>query len=236
VKLLAVETSGFEGSIALVDDGQLVEERLLQTEGRRHAQTLVVEVNELLQQHGLASSRIDAVAVSVGPGSFTGLRVGVVFAKVFAWVNQAQLVAVDTLRAIAQRATAQPPVVTVISDAQRGEVFINRYVWDAGAAVRQPEGDIRIVAVTDLVAGLSDQQDVAVSGPGLEKFGNEFPDSNLLLDAGLWKPRASAVAEVGSQMLASGQVADIVTLEPFYLRRSYAEEKRKPHPGDVQRP
>jgi tRNA A37 threonylcarbamoyladenosine modification protein TsaB len=86
------------------------------------------------------------------------------------------------------------------------------------------------------VAGLSDQQDVAVSGPGLEKFGNEFPDSNLLLDAGLWKPRASAVAEVGSQMLASGQVADIVTLEPFYLRRSYAEEKRKPHPGDVQRP
>ncbi|MFN5976898.1 MAG: tRNA (adenosine(37)-N6)-threonylcarbamoyltransferase complex dimerization subunit type 1 TsaB, partial [Planctomyces sp.] len=82
--LLAVETSGMTGSLALSADGQLLSERVLESEGRRHAQTLVSEVGLLLSGQGLTVGDLSAVAVSIGPGSFTGLRVGLVFAKTLA--------------------------------------------------------------------------------------------------------------------------------------------------------
>ena len=85
MKILAIETSGFEGSIALSENSDVLAQRELARAGRRHAQTLVLEVAELLESHSLQPDQIDVVAVSHGPGSFTGLRVGVVFAKTFAW-------------------------------------------------------------------------------------------------------------------------------------------------------
>jgi tRNA threonylcarbamoyl adenosine modification protein YeaZ len=103
VKILAVDTSGFEGSVAISEDRHVLNQRCLNAEGRRHAQMLVLEVGELLKSQRLKPADIDIVAVSIGPGSFTGLRVGVVFAKTFAWANNAKLVAVDTLQAVAQR-------------------------------------------------------------------------------------------------------------------------------------
>ncbi len=223
--LLAVETSGFEGSIALVDGRTLIEERVLQTEGRRHAQTLVAEVDLLLKTHALSPNGLDAVAVSVGPGSFTGLRVGVVFAKTFAWVNDAKLIAVDTLQGIAQRVPANSfsSPVTVIIDAQRGEVFVNEYSWNADAAIWQPVGDVRIEPVDDVA-----RRATAVTGPGLRKFGAAFSENVQRTDESLWEPRASAVAEIGHHLLRQHQVADVYALEPVYIRRSYAEEKRLP--------
>ncbi|MCP4506458.1 MAG: tRNA (adenosine(37)-N6)-threonylcarbamoyltransferase complex dimerization subunit type 1 TsaB, partial [Fuerstiella sp.] len=131
--ILAVDTSGFEGSIAVLDDRRILEERALIAEGGRHAQTLVLQVDRVLKSLGLAGRDIDAVAVSVGPGSFTGLRVGVVFAKTFAWANAANLVAVDTLRAAAQQTVDGTEHVAVISDAQRSEVFVNEYTWDVAS-------------------------------------------------------------------------------------------------------
>ncbi|MEZ6061138.1 MAG: tRNA (adenosine(37)-N6)-threonylcarbamoyltransferase complex dimerization subunit type 1 TsaB [Planctomycetaceae bacterium] len=220
--MLAVETSGAEGSIALSDGQDLIEERLLQTTGRRHAQTLVAEVDGLLKEHSLSPSDIECVAVSAGPGSFTGLRVGVVFAKTFAWINDARLVAVDTLQAIAQRVPAEFTAsrVTVISDAQRGDVFVNDYEWDADAAIRQPAGSVRIEPLAAVVSC-----GTLVTGPGLTKFAAEFPSTALLANESLWQPRASAVAEIGRYLLQQSQFADPHTLEPLYIRRSYAEEK-----------
>lgn len=228
MRILAVDTSGFEGSVALSDDRTVVAERQLSAEGRRHAQTLVSEVDALLKEQSLQPSDIDAVAVSIGPGSFTGLRVGVVFAKTFAWANDARLVAVDTLQAVAQQIGEEHETVTVISDAQRREVFLNEYRWDAATNASTPVGEIRICAVDSLLSAVEGQEPSATelfSGPGLTKFGEELADRYSLTEESLWIPRAASVAQIGSLMLNDNKIADAYTLEPLYIRRSYAEEK-----------
>ncbi|HIF01754.1 MAG TPA: tRNA (adenosine(37)-N6)-threonylcarbamoyltransferase complex dimerization subunit type 1 TsaB [Planctomycetes bacterium] len=222
--ILAVDTSGFEGSIAVLDDGRILVERALVAEGGRHAQTLVLQVDRMLKSLQFAPQDIDAVAVSIGPGSFTGLRVGVVFAKTFAWANAANLVAVDTLRAVAQQTVDGISDVAVISDAQRSEVFVNEYTWDAESESFLAVGDVRIEAIETVV-----QQTVArglhVTGPGLIKFADQFPAEASLADSSLWNPGAAAVAQVGRLLLTENKLADPNTLEPLYIRRSYAEEK-----------
>ena len=128
--LLAVETSGIKGSLALLQDGVVAEERSLAVEGRRNAQTLVSEAAGLLKDHDLKPADVSAVAVSFGPGSFTGLRVGITFAKTFCWANDSKLIAVDTHRALAHRVDHAEQLVTVVSDAQRGELFVSEYSID----------------------------------------------------------------------------------------------------------
>lgn len=222
--ILAVDTSGSAGSIAVSDDRRVLGEPSQMAEGRRHAQTLVLQVDRLLKSLQLVPQDIDAVAVSFGPGSFTGLRVGVVFAKTFAWANAANLVAVDTLRAVAQQAVDGIQNVAVISDAQRSEVFVNEYTWDARSESFLADGEVRIETVETVVAQAF-ERGLHVTGPGLVKFADQFPDSSLLVDSSLWIPGAAAVAEIGSLMLADNLLADPGTLEPLYIRRSYAEEK-----------
>lgn len=228
MKILAVDTSGFSASVALSDDQVLLEERCLDATGRRHAQTLVLEVDRLLKSCRVRPNQVEAVAVSIGPGSFTGLRVGVVFAKTFAWANSASLVAVDTLQAIAENIGDDYQTVTVISDAQRREVFINDYCQSDHSGHRTPVGEIRVESLESVVAeAVSGDKSASrlVTGPALEKFADEFPAANLLADRKLWYPRASVVAAISARMLAQGELANPDTLEPIYIRRSYAEEK-----------
>ena len=222
--ILAVDTSGTEGSIAVSDDRRILGEPLLMAKDRRHAQTLVLQVDRLLMSLQLGPQDIDAVAVSIGPGSFTGLRVGVVFAKTFAWANAAKLVAVDTLRAVAQQIVDGINNVAVISDAQRSEVFVNEYTWDAKSESFVADDEVRIEAIETVVAQTV-ERGLHVTGPGLVKFADQFPDSSLLVDSSLWIPGAAAVAQIGSLMMADNLLADPGTLEPLYIRRSYAEEK-----------
>lgn len=223
MKILAVETSGYEGSVALADGLILTEQRFLTAEGRRPAQTLVSEVAELLKAHSVKPGGIDAVAVSIGPGSFTGLRVGVVFAKTFAWANNAELIAVDTLRAAAQQIDGASASVAVISDAQRDEVFLNAYLWDADAGCRFATGETTIIPIEEVAAKTADCQ--TITGPGLKKFASHFASDRLAQES-LRLPKAADVATLGSIMLARGETADVRQLEPVYIRRSYAEEKR----------
>ncbi|MEZ6128238.1 MAG: tRNA (adenosine(37)-N6)-threonylcarbamoyltransferase complex dimerization subunit type 1 TsaB [Planctomycetaceae bacterium] len=232
MKILAVETSGDNGSVALSDDRRVVDQRILSTEGRRHAQALVSEVAELLDDCHLKPTDVDAVAVSIGPGSFTGLRVGVVFAKTFAWANGAKLVAVDTLQAIAQQVPQQHSLVTVISDAQREEVFVNRYEWHADSQSRRPVGRLQIERIQTMANSENAIECGLVTGPGLARFAVQFPEPFVLADEALRVASAATVAELGSLLLIRNELADIHNLEPLYVRRSYAEEKRPSSPGD----
>jgi tRNA threonylcarbamoyladenosine biosynthesis protein TsaB len=221
VKILAVDTSGFEGSVAISEDRHVLNQRCLNAEGRRHAQMLVLEVGELLKSQRLKPADIDIVAVSIGPGSFTGLRVGVVFAKTFAWANNAKLVAVDTLQAVAQQLPSEQPSITVISDAQRDELFVNKYEWNADSQTRQPTEELRIEPLATVAATPTSM----ITGPGLEKFKDSFKDTWTLAAEDQWLPRAATIAQLGSVLAEQGTWADIHNLEPLYVRRSYAEEK-----------
>lgn len=221
--VLGIETSGPMGSIALRRDGRCLEERVLPELGRRHAQSLVPEVANFLQRHALEPTAIDAVAVSVGPGSFTGLRVGVTFAKTFAYAAGASLVAVDTFLAVAANTPAEDSV-DVVADAQRRGLMLGEYVR-GGDGRFQRRGEIRLVASEELPQLVA--RDSLLTGPGLTRIvpGDEWTCRTAPLH--LRTPRASLVAELGEWRFQGGNFADIRSLEPVYVRKSAAEEKRE---------
>lgn len=221
MNLLAVETSGFEASIALWGNDGLQETRHLSKEGRRHAQTLVLSVDELLKAHDLKPADIDVVAASVGPGSFTGLRVGVVFAKTFAWANSAKLVAVDTLHALAQRLPSPDQAIAAVSDAQRQEVFFNRFEFVEGERTCRPLAETTIVPVADIVA--DNDANLLWTGPGVDRFADAFSNAKVA-DEEFRNPSAETVAVLAAQMATAENFANPDLLEPIYIRRSYAEE------------
>lgn len=219
--LLAVETSGSLGSVAISDGETLIAERILLEGGARHAQTMVSEVDGLLRELGLPASDIRSVAVSIGPGSFTGLRVGLVFAKTFAWLNQANLVAVDTLQAIAQQAPTELDTVTSVIDAQRGEMFAGTYRIDPASGLRCRVNEVHVTTQQALSTKFP------LTGPGLLRILPEFASVHCLLDASIWQPKAATVALLGNHMVRQQHFAIPETLEPVYIRASYAEEKRQ---------
>lgn len=218
--LLAVETSGMAGSVAICQAGELIEQRCLAGEGQRHAQALVSEVDRLLRDHGLHSRDFAGVAVSVGPGSFTGLRVGIVFAKTFAWLNDVRLLAVDTLRAIANQAPSTLETVCAISDAQRGELFSASYRWNPQTNCRDAIDAVRIVGVDSLPT------DQPLTGPALVKLRPQLAERFPYVEECFWQPTAAAIGAVGFHLLQTAVFAVPEVLEPVYIRPSYAEEKR----------
>lgn len=231
---LGIETSGFTGAIALRRNGVLLEAVSIEQVGRRHAQTLVSEVDILLRRHALTAKQLEAVAVSIGPGSFTGLRVGVVFAKTLAYATNCRLVAVDTFRAIALASPDDATEVFVVSDAQRGDLFVGHYVREAtesdnkiGRWTRSAE--ISIEPQEDWCARFSklaeSQPQIALSGIAAESLRTVFPSNVRILASEFCAPQASHITHLGEYQAEAGDLADYWTLEPFYLRRSAAEEK-----------
>ena len=222
MNFLAVETSGRKGSIALLREGEEPVERMLASDGRRHAQTLVADACALLEEHGLGPRDTHCVGVSLGPGSFTGLRVGIVFAKTFGWINKCPIVAVPTLEACAAKAGDDSEHICVISDAQRGEVFFGEYTLTDGCPHALAE--VQIVSIEKARSLLMPQS--VLTGPGLDKYGTDLAGVCRVADESVWAPQAGVVAKLSRVKLATGNIADPWKLEPVYLRRSAAEEKR----------
>lgn len=224
--ILGIETSGLEGLIALCRDGELLAEVFLDRARRRHAQTLVSEVQALLRQHEIKPAQIDIVATSIGPGSFTGLRVGVVFAKTFCFATGCRLVAVDTLLAAAAAAPDDVTEVSAVADAMREELFVGRY-QRATNGHWQRVGPIIIQGndawLQSIAADASPH--FAVTGPGLVKLSESVPTNVRVFDQSAWTPRASNLCVLAEQLAAQNEFADPISLEPFYLRKSAAEEK-----------
>ena len=218
--LLAVDTSGAQGSLAILNGTTIVFDRTLLEGGVRHAQSLVSAVDNAFKTCGLKPRDIRNVAVSIGPRSFTGLRVGLVFAKTFAWLNNAQLVAVDTLRAIAQQVPADIECVTAIVDAQRKEYFAATYRWDTELGLRTAIDEVKLASVDDLPTQFP------VVGPAGDKLRAAAPERFELLDESLWQPNAKDVGRIGQHMVQRWQFSNPDSLEPVYIRLSYAEEKR----------
>lgn len=226
--LLGIETSGIEGSVALLKGEVCVAERPLDQAGRRHAQSLVLEIGAMLRSHNLEPRGIDAVAVSRGPGSFTGLRVGMVCAKTFAYATGCRFVAVETFAAIAENAPAEARRIIVIDDAQRDDLFVGEFHRDGNdqwMAV-QP---VSICSVDHFIRERKEND--IVTGPGLRKLPPEVISPNWFSDQKICRPRASVVAALGYKTLARATVessaeTDFWTASPFYLRPSAAEEKR----------
>lgn len=231
--ILGIETSGMAGSVALLKEGGEVVSRELARSGRRHAQSLVQEIDRLFDNEQLDRGACDAVAVSIGPGSFTGLRVGVVCAKTWAYATGCDLIAVDTFQAIAQRADEQLDELYVVGDAQRGDLFVGRYrKTPAGDFSRA--GEIAIVPAEEWIARRN--ADDWVSGPGIAKREDAFAARCRLVEGERRLPAAAQIVQIGRRLHTAKVTADIRELEPFYLRRSAAEEKWDAEHGIQEKP
>ncbi|MDZ4685631.1 MAG: tRNA (adenosine(37)-N6)-threonylcarbamoyltransferase complex dimerization subunit type 1 TsaB [Planctomycetaceae bacterium] len=223
MNILGLETSGLTGSIALDRDGA-VEQRELATAGRRHAQTLVAEMRELLHAHGLRPADVNALAVSIGPGSFTGLRVGVVCAKTFAYATGCRVIAVDTLAAVAQQAPPEFTRLWIISDAQRGDFFTAHYtrtdeLW-------QRDDDVRVVHGPTWLPMLT--ADDIIAGPATSRIVPDSTLAHIIRDDWATRPTAAGIIAIARPRLMAGQQDDLWTLTPLYIRPSAAEEKLSP--------
>jgi tRNA threonylcarbamoyladenosine biosynthesis protein TsaB len=221
VRILALETSSRRGSIALLQSTQVVAQHEL-TDSTRSAQSLIPAINEALQSLGWNPKEIEMVAVTSGPGSFTGLRVGVTAAKTFAYATGADVVAVDTLDCIAARVTGCASRLHVVIDAQRGDFFAAAYEFQRDGQPQVVESG-KIVAQSVWLSTLKPGD--AVTGSGLPKLKDPLPAGVETISEQLWQPLAADVGRLALAKYQLGHRDDLWTLCPIYYRKSAAEEK-----------
>jgi tRNA threonylcarbamoyladenosine biosynthesis protein TsaB len=218
-RFLIVETSHPLGQVAIALDGVIVAARPLD-ESRRHARDLVPAVAALLQAQGWRASDLTGVIVSRGPGSYTGLRVGLMSAKTLAYATGCALLAVDTFEAIYRQVRSAHPAIDVIADAQQDKIYVQRFG-------PQPE-PLAIVPFADWLERARTSQSV-VTGPGLEIFAARLSDPVRSLPREFWLAQPAGLLETGLERYRAGERDDPFQAEPLYLRPSSAEEKwRKP--------
>ena len=213
-RLLILETSQRIGSVALANGDAIVAERALD-ESRRHARDLTPAIQYLLAEQGWRARELDGVLVSRGPGSYTGLRVGLMSAKTLAYATGCALLAIDTFDAIAD-ATPQAGNLDVIADAQQGKIYAQRFGT-------HPEALTIVPIEMWLESALA--WHVAVTGPGLETFAPRLPAELAILPAETWLPRPASLLKLGLARFLRGERDDPFAVEPLYLRASSAEEK-----------
>ena len=221
MRLLALETSGAAGSIAAFAGGNLL--HLLHLDSsRRSAQTLAPGCRQLLQKIGWQPRDVQLVAVTIGPGSFTGLRIGVTTAKTFAYATGAQVLGINTLEAIAQHAPNEWQVISAIIDAQRQELFVGEFerVGNGRLALRS---DVRLVSIDAWLNSLAPGAHVA--GPALAKVRHRLPEHVITSGDAATSLNAEDIGRVAWRYYQEGRRDALWQLAPLYLRQSAAEEK-----------
>ena len=227
MKILAVETATAWLSVAIVD-GATVLARADEDAAGAHARKLVPAIDRLLHACGLTLSDLDGLAVSIGPGSFTGLRVGLATMLGFRAVTGLPLAAVPTLEALARNVRDTDRPICPIIKARAGEVYWAEYQWQG--AVLQPLGDERVGSLAQMAQSFS--RPMIVVGPGWLECRAELTRSfkaevSYLTQAPheVMRPSAVAVAQAGLERLQRGEAAG-VGIAPRYVQRSQAEVVR----------
>ena len=223
--LLAVETATPDTSAALLRDGDLLAEER-GAPGRPTAETLLPAVDALLGHCAVELDALEAFAVSIGPGSFTSLRIGVATVKGLAFGSGRPAVGVPTLRALAH--TAPPgsgPVVSLL-DARRGELYAAAFEGEElTPAALLPEGVYAIAALRERLPATCrlTGEGVAICGAALR---SALGPGVVCVPTDLGAARAVHVGALGARLLAQGAGVDAAGLVPRYLRRAQAEVVR----------
>ena len=225
--ILAFETSAKAASVALLDDSKLLGESYQNT-GLTHSQTLMVMAEDLLKQCGKAVSDITAVAVAEGPGSFTGVRIGVAAAKGFAWGRELPCYGISTLEAMAVSLGAYEGHVCACMDARRNQVYNALFYVNQGRLERFRED--RAISLAELKNELEHiDGPIFLVGDGAElthkTLSGDIPEL-ILPPEHRRHQRAVGVALLAEKKCAAGEKGDGNGLNPNYLRLSQAERER----------
>lgn len=217
--ILAIDTATLVSSVAIATPDTLVAELTIQTR-KTHSERLMPHIASLLTMAETPQNRLKAVAVSIGPGSFTGLRIGLATAKALAYALNIPLIGVPTLAALAFACPSPGALLAPMLDAQKGNVYLGLYEWSDGSLKEvQPP---RVIAFDEANAEL------AAAGKPVLMLGEAavMYRDNITYPAPphVVIPRAGSVAVMAQQMYAQGVRHDVAALEPLYIRRSEAEE------------
>lgn len=221
--ILSIESGTEICSVALSRDGEVIALRE-STEGRDHARLVAPFVDEVLKSCGVEAKELDAVAVSKGPGSYTGLRIGVSVAKGLCYGLNIPLIGVGSLEALTQVAIAKHNLsgakLMPMVDARRMEVYTQLFDSE-GCALNEVSAE---VVDENSFAECRDGGEVVIFGDGAAKCAEVLPWVKLVEVA----PSASGVAKVAEAMFACGEREDVAYFEPFYLKEVViTKSKRK---------
>lgn len=225
--ILAFETSAKAGSAAVMENGVLLAESYQNT-GLTHSQTLLTMAQSALESCGKTPADVGAVAVAAGPGSFTGVRIGVAAAKGFSWGSQIPCYGVSTLEAMARSLGLWQGLVCCVMDARRSQVYNALFRFTRGTLQRLTED--RAISLEELKNELKNfEESIFLVGDGSNLCYNtleqDIPGLILPPEHRLHQ-RASGVALAAQALIDAGQTGDAAALQPNYLRLSQAERER----------
>jgi tRNA threonylcarbamoyladenosine biosynthesis protein TsaB len=225
MKVLSIETSTLFGGVAVLDekDGLIAEARL--SVKSTHSERLMTTIDHVLRQSELSIDSIDAFAIASGPGSFTGLRIGLSTAKGLSFSTGKPLVAVPTLQAFAWNFPCCVHPVCLMLDARKGEVYAALFQWQKNGFV--PLMSEMSVKPNDLVHEL--RGTVLLAGEGVRLYWDMIKgamgERAVMAPPDKMMPSPSNVAVLGLARALKGDFTDAASAEPLYIRRSEAEVK-----------
>lgn len=225
--LLALETSTRQPTAAVYRDGQQVQVMDRDSDQSPGSARFPIQIRKMLNNLQIAPVDLGAIAVSSGPGSFTGLRIGIVLAKTWAWATGCPLIDVDTFESLALAAIEQNPIanktlIHVVVDAHRNQVFFGSFLREEDAVVSANE--IRIIDIHNLSKNIG--PDSWIVGPALSKKTlQEQIQQTPAVHSSQIVPDAKLVGKVAWRMFQARMFTDPFQLVPKYVRPSAAEEK-----------
>ena len=227
MRILAFESSARAASVALLQDGSLLGE-YYQNNGQTHSRTLMQMAEDLIRNCDLSAKDVDAVAVAAGPGSFTGVRIGVAAAKGFAWGRELPCYGVSTLEGMARSVCHVDGVICAAMDARRSQVYNALFLAKNGTLTRLSED--RAVSLQELASDLmlrSERKFLVGDGAKLcyNAFNGQIEDLCLLPEH-MQMQRASGIAIAAACMAEQGLKPTGGELVPNYLRLSQAEREK----------
>lgn len=220
--VLGIDTATKVCTVSLLKGHEPVAEYEINV-GMTHSEGLLPQIGQLFERTKISKNDVELIAISIGPGSFTGLRIGLATAEAMAYSWQIPVCGVDTLKAMAYNLPVDGIVLATVLDAQKGNYYLALYEWQKGELVEQQP--VAVVSQEELLARLALlQQPVMILGECGKLEKNALPANVSLAPWQVRMPKASSVALLGINEYNNGQRKDIFELNIHYIRRSEAEE------------
>lgn len=210
--ILNLETATKNCSVALAKDGKTIACKEIAAQNFSHAEKLHVFIEEILSENNIQFSDLNAIAVSQGPGSYTGLRIGVSSAKGLCYALNIPLIAVDTLQLLAKQITIENGIILPMIDARRMEVFSAFYDKNH-IQIRTTQAEI-----IDELSYQEISEIIHLVGDGIEKFKNTLTDEKFIFHSDAVFPSAKEMSELSYDKFKIKDFVDVAYFEPFYLK------------------
>lgn len=228
MRILGIESSSLVASAAVVEDGVMLAEYTVNHK-KTHSQTLLPMIDEMFRMLGIGLETVDAVAVSGGPGSFTGLRIGSATAKGFGLALAKPLIHVPTVDAMAYNLYGASGLICPIMDARRNQVYTGIYRFEKEFQTVMPQDAMDVGELAEKLNGFGER--VIFLGDGVPVYGAQLAEKLTVpfdfAPAHANRQRAAAVAALGAVYFAEGKTETAAEHKPDYLRKSQAERERE---------